>query len=93
MPLLRLVKAWKAALNKKRDSITSLVEAQREIEDCEGCISAVLGEKKTTMYHNDYYYCEDFIDDFTAVGKFKQEVSWITFKPFSWTCGQKKTLS
>ena len=92
-PLLRLVQAWKVSLDKKRDLITSLAKAQKEIEDCEGSISAMLGEKKTAMYHNDYYYRDHFIDNFTAIGKFKEEVSQITFKPFSWTCDWKKTLS
>jgi hypothetical protein len=89
-PLLKIVKTWKASLDKKRDLITSLAEVQGEIEDCEGSISIVLGEKKTTMYHNDYYYREDFVDDSTAIGKFKDDVSRITFKPFSWTYGRKK---
>ena len=53
----------------------------------------MLGEKKTATYHDDYYYHDHFIDNFTAIGKFKEEVSQITFKPFSWTCDWKKTLS
>lgn len=93
-PLLELAKALKASLDKKRELITSLAEVQSVIEDCEGNVSAVLGEKKTAiyMYHNDYYYCEHFADGSTAVGKFKEEVSRITFAPFSWTYGPNKAL-
>ena len=89
-PLIKLVKAWKASLDQKRDLITQLAEVQSEIEDCEGNISAMLGKKKTEMYAANYYYHEHFVDKSTAIRQFKDEVSRISFKPFNWTYSPEK---
>ncbi|KAF9239334.1 hypothetical protein BU15DRAFT_62083 [Melanogaster broomeanus] len=75
-----LAKAWKASLDKKRDLIISLAEVQSDIEHYEGDISALLGERKTTIYQDAYYYREDFVDEFTAAGKFMKEMSQITLR-------------
>ena len=50
----------------------------------------MLGKKKTTMYANNYYYRNHFVDKSMAIRQFKEEVSWITLKPFSWTYGPEK---
>ena len=91
-PLVKnlLFKAWKASLDKKRDLVTSLVKVQIELEDYEGDISALLGRKRITLYHNTYYYQDCFLDTSTTVGKYKDDVSQIQAKPFSWVYGQEK---
>ena len=70
--------------------ITSLAEVQSEIEDYEGDISTVLRKKKTAMHTNNYYYRRHFVDKLTTIGQFKEEVSRVTLKPFSWTYGPEK---
>ncbi|KIM55614.1 hypothetical protein SCLCIDRAFT_134353, partial [Scleroderma citrinum Foug A] len=80
----KLFKAWKASLDKKRDLVTSLVKVQSELEDYEGDISALLGGKRIALYHNAYYYRDCFVDTSTTVGKYKDDMSQIQAKPFSW---------
>ncbi|KIM51947.1 hypothetical protein SCLCIDRAFT_142241 [Scleroderma citrinum Foug A] len=87
---LNTVKAWKAALDKKRELVASLAKVQSEIEDSEGSIVAVLGEQKTAVYRNDYYFHGCFADESTITGEYKKEVSQITRKPFSWKFDRKK---
>ena len=82
--ILELIRAWKAFLDKKRDLIFSLAEVQSDIENVEGDISALLGEQKIAMYHKDYYYRGDFVDESTAIGMFMKEASQITVKAHSW---------
>jgi len=90
-PLVKkLFKAWKASLDKKRDSVTSLAKVQIELEDYEGDISALLGRKRIALYHNAYYYRDCFVDTSTTVGKYKDDVSQIQAKPFSWMYGREK---
>jgi len=86
----KLFKAWKASLDKKRDLVTSLAKVQSELEDYEGDISALLGGKRITLYHNAYYYRDCFVDTSTTVGKYKDDVSRIQAKPFSWVYGREK---
>ncbi|KIM64226.1 hypothetical protein SCLCIDRAFT_23582 [Scleroderma citrinum Foug A] len=88
--IIKLIKAWKASLDKKRDLITSLAEVQSEIEDYKGDISTMLKKKKTAMHANNYYYHGHFVDKLTTIGQFKEEVSRVTLKPFSWTYGPEK---
>ena len=80
----KLFKAWKASLDKKRDLVTSLVKVQSELEDYEGDIFALLGGKRIALYHNAYYYWDCFVDTSTTVGKYKDDMSQIQAKPFSW---------
>ena len=88
--IIKLIKAWKASLDKKRDLITSLAEVQSEIEDYKGDISTMLRKKKTAMHANNYYYHGHFVDKLTTIGQFKEEVSRVTLKPFSWMYGPEK---
>ena len=87
---LNTVKAWKAALDKKGELVTSLAKVQSEIEDSEGSIAAVLGEQKSAVYRNDYYFHGCFADESTITREYKKEVSQITRKPFSWKFDWKK---
>ena len=91
-PILERIQTWKACLNRKWDLVTLLAEVQGEIEDCEGDLCAVLGEKKITIYCNTYYYRENFVDDSTDIAKFKKDVSVINFKPFGRIYGRKKAV-
>ena len=77
----KLFKAWKASLDKKRDLVTSLAKVQSELEDYEGDISALLGRKRITLYHNAYYYWDCFMDTSTTCGKYKDDVSLILSSP------------
>ena len=49
----------------------------------------MIGDEKMTLYHNAYYYHEQFATNSTADGRFKEVVSRLTFKPFSWPYRQK----
>ena len=42
------------------------------------------------MYSDNYYYHEHFVNKSMAIGQFKDEVSWIIFKPFNWMYGPEK---
>ena len=42
------------------------------------------------MYTDNNYYHEHFVNKSTAIGQFKDEVSWIIFKPFNWMYGPEK---
>lgn len=44
----------------------------------------MLGEQKTSVYRDDYYFRERFVDESTITGEYKKEVSHITRKPFGW---------
>ena len=87
-PVLKLIKDWKASLDRKRDLVASLVEVQSKLEDYEGDLSALLGEKRIAMYHNAYYSWEHFMDGSTAVGKYRDDISQITLKVFGCIYGQ-----
>ena len=81
-PVLKLIKDWKASLDRKRDLVASLVEVQSELEDYEGDLSAVLGEKRIATYRNAYYSRGHFVDGSTAVGKYRGNISRINLKMF-----------
>ena len=81
-PVLKLIKDWKASLDRKRDLVASLVEVQSELEDYEGDLSAVLGEKRIAKYRNAYYSQGHFVDSSTAVGKYRGNISRINLKMF-----------
>ncbi|KIM67507.1 hypothetical protein SCLCIDRAFT_21037 [Scleroderma citrinum Foug A] len=91
-PILERIQTWKACLDRKRDLVTLLAKVQGELEDCEGDLHTVLGEKKITIYHDAYYYRENFVDDSTDIAKFKKDVSVINFKPFGRIYGRKKAV-
>ncbi|KIM60336.1 hypothetical protein SCLCIDRAFT_124447, partial [Scleroderma citrinum Foug A] len=91
-PILERIQTWKACLDRKRDLVTLLAKVQGKLEDCEGDLHTVLGEKKITIHHDAYYYRENFVDDSTNITKFKKDVSVINFKPFGRIYGRKKAV-
>ena len=70
--------------------ITSLAKIQSEIEDFEGSILAVLGEQRTSMYHDTYYFRGQCTDELTTTEEYEKAVSQITRKPFSLKLDRKK---
>ena len=81
-PVLKLIKDWKASLDRKRDLVTSLVEVQNQLEDYEGDLSILLDEKRIGTYRNAYYSWGHFVDCSTAVGRYRDNISRINLKMF-----------
>ena len=91
-PILECIQTWRACLDRKQDLVTLLAKVQGKLEDCEGDICTVLWEKKITIYHDTYYYWENFVGNSTDIAKFKKDVSVINFKPFGCIYGWKKAV-